>query len=208
MLSCIVNCAQQHKATVYFLGSMQQGDVAYLVAYTFGLQEVASAAQTAARRGGDVRIVADKRELFSGRTAGMIDLLDQCQRAGCRVFLATGTSVSNAYAQVGRYGPSDLGVGICHAKTFAMCKGTTEAIGPAVMLLGSANWTTSSRCNLEMGVLLTLTWNGWFQFRMRFDAMTETAVRLDDTAVSQAKKINASARSVSPKRTPIRKPGA
>ena len=164
---------------------------------------MATALQSAAQRGGDVRILVDKREVFSNRTVGMFEHLIECHKAGCRIYLAQGSSVQAQYAKNGRFGAADV-QGICHTKAFAMCKATADGIGPAILLLGSANWTIASRCNLELGVMCTLTWNGWSQFRTKYDAMAQAAVRLDDAAIAQASKAGITARSASPKRTPPR----
>ena len=95
--------------------------------------------------------------------------------AGVTVKLATGHSVREAYVQDGR-GPGGL-KGLHHAKALLLVGETT-----AELVVGSLNWTTSSKANSERGVQLSLASNAPVvtDFCREFDRVFGSAERLED----------------------------
>ena len=83
--------------------------------------------------------------------------LRKLKAAGVLVHLCSGLPIQPEYAAIGR--SVRPGEGIHHAKAFRRNE---------YLLIGSANWTTSSKCNTELNVLLQLTpagqraWNASF----------------------------------------------
>ena len=66
--------------------------------------------------------------------------------AGIECYALKGKCITEEYLAAGR-GEVYPGIGMCHVKRLRM--------GP-YLILGSCNWTTSSRCNIEQGTLLKL----------------------------------------------------
>jgi phosphatidylserine/phosphatidylglycerophosphate/cardiolipin synthase-like enzyme len=101
----------------------------------------------AARRGAGAVIIADRRMTLSEQTAEMQVCLLQASRGGVLVRLGSGEASSAEYEAVGR---NVKGLrGIQHSKGLLV-----QSPGEVFCLIGSGNWTTSTRANSEMGVVL------------------------------------------------------
>ena len=89
-----------------------------------------------------------------GKTKMQLQVLQELTTAGCDVRLTTGKSVRDAYINDHR----DVRVGsglqrLHHAKSILVLRATSAA----ELVVGSTNWTTSSRANRECGALLKFT---------------------------------------------------
>ena len=106
------------------------------------------------------------------------------------VKLAAGHSVREAYVQDGR-GPVVGGglKGLHHAKALLLVGDTT-----AELVVGSLNWTTSSKANSECGVHLVLASSSPVitDFSREFDRVSGSAERLEDANSPGAKPAAAS----------------
>ena len=81
---------------------------------------------------------------------------------------ADGTEIQEEYAAIGR--SVRPGRGILHMKVLA--------VGPYA-IIGSTNWTTSSKCNHEMSSVLKLTEDGSMELDRRIAALKEQSERFD-----------------------------
>ena len=100
----------------------------------------------ARRRDVTVVIGADKKWSLSGKTRDQLKMLQRLQAEGCEVKCLVGVSCADEYRAVGR-NPFN-GLGLLHAKVVHTDAGS---------VLGSCNWTTSSRANIEVGVHVKFT---------------------------------------------------
>ena len=89
-------------------------------------------------------VVADRNFTLSGKTRDQLQRLQQLESNGARVRLASGYSCKDEYTAVGR---RYSGKGIVHGKVVH-----TEQES----IIGSCNWTTSSRANVEVGLHVVL----------------------------------------------------
>ena len=116
-----------------------------LVAYSFDQPQVVEALES---HQGRTRLLADLSQT-NGKTKQQYQVLLRLQRAGCSVRVGSGTSVRNAYLadrrEISAMGGSIRG--IIHGKSCLLVEGRR-----ALSLVGSCNWTTSSKSNLEFGV--------------------------------------------------------
>ena len=96
---------------------------------------------------GRVKILADFSQT-SGRTKLQFQSLKRLERAGVGVRLGKGSSVRDAYVNDGRGAVGGGLRGIQHGKVFVLVTKEGEAFG----LVGSCNWSTSSRANREFGL--------------------------------------------------------
>jgi len=169
-----LNCKQAHKLACYMLKRAEYGTLVHLYCFTFGLQCLTDALTGAAVRGVRVDILADRRATFAGTTRGQLAHLKQCQSCGCQVSLLSGVPIQDEYKKIGR--AVYPGTGILHAKTLMVGR---------YLLLGSANWTTSSACNIEDSVLLYLSESGLEERVSRFEAAMASSVELTRTLENQ-----------------------
>ena len=115
-----------------------------LFAYGFDRRDVAEELMEARDRGCRVRVAFDRRTTLSGVPRDMHQIAQELEARGVEVWLVNGVSVSAEYREVNR---TVNGQGIQHAKT---------CLVDDHMIVGSCNWTTSSRSNFELNVLVKL----------------------------------------------------
>lgn len=101
----------------------------------------------ARQRGVQVHVGCDRRFSLNGRCRDQEQSLRRLEAEGCHVRLLDGGPSAGFYREVGR---GQGGRGIAHAKL---------VFADSMVVLGSCNYTTASRANLESGVLIEL--NAW-----------------------------------------------
>ena len=106
-------------------------------------------AEDLARSGASVKMFADERTSTSQLTRNQLRRLIELREAGVTVWLGTGTDIQPEYAAAGR--KVRPGKGILHAKCLR---------ADNWLICGSTNWTTCSRCNTELSVLIQLSPEG------------------------------------------------
>lgn len=116
--------------------------VVLLFAYGFDRRDIAAALVEAKARGVQVRCGFDRRTALSGTPRDMTQIARELDGNGVEIRLLNGVSVADEYRAVNR---DVVGRGIQHAKCLLVDN---------FLVVGSCNWTTSSRCNMEMNVLV------------------------------------------------------
>ena len=145
-----------------------------LVAYSFDQPQVVEALES---HQGRTRLLADLSQT-NGKTKQQYQVLLRLQRAGCSVRVGSGTSVRNAYLadrrEISAMGSSIRG--IIHGKSCLLVEGCR-----ALSLVGSCNWTTSSKSNLEFGVQVEVDAEGEFvrDYLAHFEGTWAQAESLD-----------------------------
>ena len=91
-----------------------------------------------------MKVGLDRRTTLSGKPRDQQQMAQQLQASRITVVLQKGTPLAPEYARVNR---AVSGTGILHAKCL---------LADDVLVVGSASWTTSSRANGEVGVLIRL----------------------------------------------------
>ena len=136
------------QAAQTLLGSGAAEDVIYIRAYSLDCPSCIEAIEASLSKGASVRIVADMGQCH--RTKLQWQALKRLAAAGAEVRVGCGTSVRDAYARDGRGAKVGTGIqGLHHAK--ALCLLRPDG---AVVLIGSLNFTTSSKANAEAGLRL------------------------------------------------------
>ena len=124
-----------------------------LLGFTYDRPDVTGKLIELARGGTAVIVVVDKKSALSGMTKEMPGALMQMAAQGVVVRVAEGDDSRAEYEAVGR---CSMG-----AKGVHHCKGIFVHLGlEAHTIIGSCNWTTSSRSGRELGVYLTLRGEG------------------------------------------------
>jgi len=202
---CSGAVAQQF--VVYALGQAQRGDGAWLMAYTIDMPSLTQALEAAAARQVHCSIYADHHETLEGQTREQLPTLRRLRANGVNVCLASGLPLVHEYANVGRTLPParQHAVGRLHAKTFLVW---TRHAG-AFAVIGSANWTTSTRCNLECCAVLKLTAAGLAslqEFKARLVAQAVPLATAQEQAERSRRRVRP--RSIEPPRSPAATVGA
>ena len=135
------------------LSKLRQGSRALIRAYSLDQPCLVEALRSAASKGCQTCVVADKSQ-SAGRTKQQLQVLKELRSVGVRVRLTSGHSVNQAYASDNRSVQIGRNLkGLHHAKSLF----TQEQAGCSVnLLVGSCNFTTSSKANKEAGVGLVL----------------------------------------------------
>ena len=146
-----------HNATVLKVKETKPGGDVVLLAYSFDRRDVADELVRAHKRGCNVRLLVDARQTLQGpreQFAVVQELISQ----GLNVKAISGRALGPEYKEAGRGGNFGGLVGIQHSK-LVYVKTSPEKTENAEywVCLGSANWTTSSRCNHEISVGLLMT---------------------------------------------------
>jgi phosphatidylserine/phosphatidylglycerophosphate/cardiolipin synthase-like enzyme len=115
-----------------------------LFGFTYDRQDITDALNRAAHRGVEVQVGLDRRYTLSGKCRDQLQTAKQLRAEGVVVNLLDGESLADHYRMVGR---TVYGLGIARAKVLHSDRGT---------VIGSCNWTTSSRSNYEIGVWVEL----------------------------------------------------
>jgi uncharacterized small protein (DUF1192 family) len=195
---------EAHKMACYLTKKSTKKDLVQMLAYTFDLSDLSEALVDAAKRGVNVEILVDYRSTLGGPTRDMAQRLRGLRANGVNVVLATGMDTQGEYAEAGR--AVRPGRGLLHAKVYRMGE---------YLVCGSANWTTSSKCNVEFCTLTRLSARGVREFEDRIGLLRSKATPLtaeleieaeaSRTRVAERRKM----RSASPDivRTPERQPG-
>ena len=118
-----------------------EGDTVSVRAYSFHQPDLVRALVAASEGRVRLRLVCDL-------------VLQELTTAGCDVRLTTGKSVRDAYVNDNRDVRVWSGLqGLHHAKSILVLRATSAAD----LVVGSTNWTTSSRANRECGAVLKFT---------------------------------------------------
>ncbi|CAE7685788.1 pol [Symbiodinium sp. KB8] len=158
------------------LAKTKSRDKVFLRAYSFDAPSVLEALEGACARGAACCLIADASQC--SKTKLQWQSLKRVASAGVAVRLATGHSVRDAYAADGRGAVVGAGLkGLHHAKALLVVGDTA-----AELIVGSLNWSTSSKANSECGLRLAVASGApvVVDFIRDFEAIFAGASPLDD----------------------------
>ena len=149
-----------------------------LRAYSFDAPSVLEALEAAVARGASCSLVADASQC--SKTKLQWQSLKRVATAGVSVRLASGRSVRDAYVSDGRDAAVGAGLmckGLHHAKALLVVGDKT-----AELVVGSLNWSTSSKANSECGLRLAVASDAPVvtDFVRDFEAVFAGAALLDE----------------------------
>ena len=142
-----------------------------MTVYTFDLLVICDALKDAARRGVEVELIADHGHTLTGATMAMVERLEGLRAAGIQVSLTKGVTGNS---------------GIQHSKTL-LCD--------EHVIVGSCNWTTSSRSNQEMSVLISLNDAGISSWQERLNYLKRHSRPMTDEDVVRGQTVRDQRRS-------------
>jgi phosphatidylserine/phosphatidylglycerophosphate/cardiolipin synthase-like enzyme len=137
----VMSSKQTQKMAVYLITKAVRNVI--MTVYTYDLLVICEALKSAARRGVKVEVIADYGHTLTGTTVAMVERMKALLAAGVQVVLTKGASGNS---------------GIQHSKTL-LCD--------EHVIVGSCNWTTSSRSNQEMSLLVALNDAGMSSWQER-----------------------------------------
>ena len=154
-LIAIMSAKQAQKMVCFLINRALRRIV--FTGFTFDLYIICQCLMAAGQRGLDVLSVFDTSHSLRGTTKFMVDCLASLRTSGVKVLLSNGIRGESG--------------GIQHSKTL-LCD--------EYAVIGSCNWTTSSRSNHEIDVLLALNEVGLAAYDERLGFIKETAVPFTD----------------------------
>ena len=180
----LMSAKETHKMACYLCAKAKPYHALILVLAWFDLADLGEAIIAASGRGVGVMVLADHKNTIGGPARDQLQRLRALRAAGVAVMLTSGIDAHTEYAAVGRTG---AGQGILHAKLFRMGD---------YLIVGSTNWTTSSKCNVEQSALLELSPEGVREFDRRIELMVgrSTPLTLEIEEAAILKKAEAKAR--------------
>jgi len=167
-MSLLTGAAAQGRL-IDLLASCRPGAAVDLTVYTIDRDDLRDAMISARRnRHAQIRVLSDCRQsLTSGASvAGQRSYLLSLEREGVEVRVGCGRALAPVYAQVNRFAAFGSMPGALHAKA--------AHVG-GVLIVGSTNWTTSSRANFEMAAEVLLSDAGKEVWRQTFSEQWEKA---------------------------------
>ena len=153
-----------HDEAVRLVRSAEQNVL--LLGYSYDLPELQEALVYAASRKVPVKVGLDRRTTLSGKPRDQQQLAQQLDAHRISVVLQKGGPLAPEYLRVGR---TLSGTGIQHAKTL---------LADHTLVVGSTNWTVSSRANSEVGVKIRLHPSGERLVREALESRLEGGERL------------------------------
>jgi phosphatidylserine/phosphatidylglycerophosphate/cardiolipin synthase-like enzyme len=154
----------------------------FLLAFTFDREDITAELIKAIQRNVMVVIGVDRRWTLSGKCRDQHQQVKRLSAEGAKVRLLDGESLAAHYREAGRVVQG--GLGIQHSKVVHTDFGT---------LIGSCNFTTSSRGNLELGIHVKLSQEQDIELNELLKARIEKGID-----VRQAEIRKEQSRSVSP----------
>jgi len=201
-LEQLLDAQEAQETAVKILDMMPSGTEGMLTAYTMDREELGSAVIRAWQRGCQISVVLDERSTLRGNTRDQPALAKRMIHAGVPVYLAQGKPLGPEYRAAGRGGVGFGNLsGQMHAK---MVWAHNRAV------VGSTNWTTSSRANVERSTLLVLSAKGIEEFQRDARDLLESARSATEAMVADAQRTRSQSpslgrqRSVAAPRTPTR----
>jgi len=167
----LLNARQAQKMACFLLDNAK--NKAVLTAFTFDYMPICEALTRAAARKVDVSIFVDRNHTMGGTTSHMVDRLDQLRQQGVNVYLCKGPASQS---------------GIQHSKSLYV---DTEQWSHGYFLVGSTNWTTSSRSNFELNVLLVLTEESYYAVQRQLSYIENASSKLTAANVETSREIRA-----------------
>lgn len=153
----LLNAKQTQDEAVRMIMGTGRGDFVALLGYTLDREDIVAGLIEAHRRGASVHVVLDEVATVAGTTRFQRPIAERLEQAGVAVGLTTGESCDDEYIAAGRTGAAGRGFcGIMHIKAL-LVRDAPNGRPRFRMIHGSTNWTTASRCNLEISTLITLS---------------------------------------------------
>jgi hypothetical protein len=147
-----------------------KGSKACIRAYSFDQPDVVEAVRSAASRGCDTYLVCDRSQA-SGKTKQQLQVLKELRSVGTKVKLASGLGVNQAYRSDGRSVRVGSRLqGLHHAKSVMIWCHPGDKVD---MLVGSCNFTTSSKANKEASIGISV--NSGTELVRRWESAFEEA---------------------------------
>ena len=214
------DATQTHGAILYLLQRCALAPCrVVLMAYTFDYPEIVEAMKRVGRNShARAELIADRRESLGRSTRDQTVSLQALLASGVTVRVADGKNIQQEYAQVGRMVPPAKG--IHHRKSlFVFFKSKTQVRhldgskwGESYAIVGSTNFTTSSRSNQELSVIMSLNTHGTEEAEQLIDRAHRSSTLLTDQVVQESEEERSkrqstrSSRSVSRSANPDRRP--
>ena len=159
----LMGAKQTQKMALFLLGKAKECVI--LTCYTFDYAPLVAALKETRARGVDVKVIADKGHMMAGATVTMPERLEELRAAGIEVGLCKGPGGKS---------------GIQHSKTLLCDKHA---------IIGSCNWTNSSRTNNEMSALIALNEEGLLAWERRMTMLRRDCEVMGADHVASAREV-------------------
>jgi hypothetical protein len=160
---------------VWLLRNAHPWEPIMIAFYTYDLVVISEAILAARQSGNDITVCGDYRTCLGASTRDQLNRVIALKAAGVAVYLVAGLDIQPEYALVGK--SVRPGIGILHQKT---------ALIGNWLVCGSTNFTTSSRTNRELSVLLWLDDATVRQYHELYKELAATGELLTNELIAKA----------------------
>ena len=172
----LMGARQAHKMAMYLMERAKFRVL--LTAYTYNTSDISEQLIKAAIRGVRVQITVDMGNTLQGAPKAQATRLGDLRRAGVDVRLTSGLTGKS---------------GIQHSKTL---------LADQMMIVGSSNWTSSSKLNHEMSALVHLNPAGVEQYENRYLLLLQHSVKFSSDMEKKGESNRADRSQTRPKSCP------
>ena len=170
-----MNAKTTQDTIVWLLRNAQYSDDIKIAFYTYDLLTISEAVYAARQNGNNVSMCGNYNSCLGAATRDQLNRVIALRGAGVNVFLVAGMDIQPEYAKVGK--KVRPGHGILHMKT---------ALIGSWLVVGSTNFTTSSRNNHELSTLLWLDKSSVQVYHKLFDDLVAAGEPLTDQIIAIA----------------------
>ena len=147
----------------------------FLTAFTLDREDIGDALVALRKLGATVQVLVDERNTLAGQTQGQLPLVRRLAAWGVEVRTCKGESAAPHLVAAGRAPHGYLGAQ--HSKTMMVCYDKEHA-EEGTFIVGSTNWTTSSRSNREVSACMSLSGGEFLQAREALAELWDLGVPL------------------------------
>ena len=188
--------SETQEETIKRIELVESGGSIKILAYSYDRQDISAALAAAQKRGVQVQVLIDHRQTLKGPKE-QLAVVQQLRSQGISVKTLSGVALGPEYHAAGRAATPTAysGLqGIMHVKGAIIKQSPDKDVWWT--LLGSTNWTTSSRCNVEWSQGLNISGDEPELKRVldRFSELWQAATDFTEAEVRQAQR----SRSASP----------
>ena len=174
-LLAFMSAKETHGCICFLIANARPDQSVQISCFTYDLEEISRAIMLARSKRVRVTMCCDHRTTLGQQTREQLNRIIALRAVGVQIYLVAGLDIRLEYAAVSR--SVRPGFGILHQKTVMVGRH---------FIVGSTNFTTSSRNNHEISALLWLHPEGATVYQQKYDELKSSGEILSDASIEEA----------------------